>query len=308
LFAGLREYSLVLRAEGSPLFEKIRRSKDLFCILLPFIVLCFGLISFFLSGQITGTIRALERGLQRIEAGDLKNDIRVEGKEQFADLALQFNRLLGVLREKEKIAPFLSAMARNSITEQSPVSVREQVFVFFYGIRNLGDFPLSVQPELFEFFLSEAQNVVTLCGGQVDKFTGNAVLAVFKGEKGAVKALECADLLQNSRREKWPDQDFFLAAENNLPMIKTGIGIAFGPAVLGAVGAAARLDYTVIGNTVNVAARLETLPTDRDFAVFISGSVYEKLSSEDINNFTFKRLDDVSLKGKKELLTVYEVL
>jgi hypothetical protein len=175
LFPVLREYSLVLRMDGQEIFTKIRSYKNMACLFLFLVVFCFGLVSFVFARQITGTFLALERGLEKIENGDLSENLVVRGRDQLAEITGLFNRMLIGLREKSRIAPFLSTLAKSSIDNYELYSVREQAVILFYGIKNLPDFSLTEQPLLFERFLSGAQACVYDCGGQIDKFTGRAV-------------------------------------------------------------------------------------------------------------------------------------
>jgi len=149
-------------------------------------------------------------------------------------------------------------------------------------------------------------------GGVIDKYIGDAVMAVFgvpfSGtlqqdiEKNARSAVECA-LAMGAALDKlnidWQ--------EKNLPVIGMRVGISTGPLVAGSLGSAQRMDYTVIGDTVNTAARLESF--DKNLAaeipcrILISETTLKLLHGR----FLTEPVGEVSLKGKEEKITIYLV-
>lgn len=134
--------------------------------------------------------------------------------------------------------------------------------------------------------------------GYVDKFIGDAVMAVFRGEHHLDRAIECALAIRQ--------------AIGNLPEVEgtdhyrpqVSIGIESGEMVSGNIGSASlkRLDYTVIGDTVNLAARLQDKAAANQ--ILISGTCYQRVKE----SFKCNPLGDVSFKNKAEAVPVYEVL
>jgi len=134
--------------------------------------------------------------------------------------------------------------------------------------------------------------------GYVDKFIGDAVMAVFRGDYHLDKAIE-ACLAVRSAIEKLPSH------ENDISfMPKVSIGINSGEMISGNIGSAnlRRLDYTVVGDAVNVAQRLQSVA--KDGQILINETCYEKVKE----SFHCNKIGEVALKHKKNPMTVYEVL
>ena len=134
--------------------------------------------------------------------------------------------------------------------------------------------------------------------GLVDKFIGDAIMAVFQGEYHLDRAIDTAI----SIREKIEALPQFVDEVSYTP--KVSIGIKSGEMVSGNIGSTSlkRLDYTVIGDTVNVAARLQDAASPNQ--ILISGDDHETISE----SFKCNKVGDLSMKNKSEKILVYEVL
>ncbi len=134
--------------------------------------------------------------------------------------------------------------------------------------------------------------------GHVDKFIGDAVMAVFKGEYHLDRAIDAALAI----RQKIGNLPEAKDSMNYSP--KVSIGIKSGEMVSGNIGSSSlkRLDYTVIGDTVNTAARLQDAAKENQ--ILITADCYEKVKEA----FQCKKIGDISMKNKAQALTVYEVL
>jgi adenylate cyclase len=154
-------------------------------------------------------------------------------------------------------------------------------------------------------------------GGVIDKYIGDSIMAIFgvplprKTEaeisQDAVNAVECALAMERSLIElnsRWREQ--------HLPTVGMRIGIFTGPLVAGSLGGVQRLEYTVIGDTVNTASRLEGF--EKDFfaldclnspcRIIIGEATLRRLGPQ----FETQRIGEVSLKGKDQKMTVYCVI
>ena len=135
-------------------------------------------------------------------------------------------------------------------------------------------------------------------GGYIDKFIGDAVMAVFRGDYHLDRAIEASLSVRNKieSSDSVPDNVTFIP--------KVSIGINSGEMISGNIGSASlrRLDYTVIGDTVNTAQRLQSAAAPGQ--ILINTSAYEKVKE----SFNCRKVGEVSLKNKAQQLMVYEVL
>ena len=147
------------------------------------------------------------------------------------------------------------------------------------------------------YFDAMVQEIITQ-GGYVDKFMGDAVMAVFRGEFHLDRAIDAALALRN----KLGDLPEFEGITQYTP--KVSIGIKSGEMVSGNIGSESlrRLDYTVIGDAVNVAARLQGAAGENQ--IVIEAGCYKQVK----DSFKCKKIGEVYLKNKAKPLTIFEVL
>ncbi len=162
-------------------------------------------------------------------------------------------------------------------------------------------------------YMETMAHLVTAHHGVVDKFMGDAIMAVFGVpvartqeddiKQDALHALECALAMEAEL-----DRLNTLWKAQNLPAIGMRIGIYTGPLVAGSLGSSERMEYTVIGDTVNTASRLESfdksLTSERVCRILIGEATLRYLDER----FTTRRVGAVDLKGKAEKITVHQVL
>jgi adenylate cyclase len=179
--------------------------------------------------------------------------------------------------------------------------------VLFADIRNFTQLSTMMQPEevveLLNRYFSMMVDIVFKNGGTLDKFLGDGLMALFgvpypiaKPEERAVRtALEMLEALQVMNRE--------LEAKGML-RLDIGVGINTGPVVAGNIGSSQRHEYTVIGDTVNLAARLEALNKETRTQVLVSASVHDAITSA----FRTRQLGPLRIRGKPEPVDVYAIL
>lgn len=184
---------------------------------------------------------------------------------------------------------------------------KANVTVLFSDIRGFTSMSEKMTAEevsmiLNEYF-SEMEPIITKYNGVINKFIGDAVMAIF-GEpipdiNHAQNAVKCAcEMLKKVEqlREKW--------LLEGKPKIEIGIGINTGEAFVGNIGSEKRLEYTVIGDTVNLASRIEGYNKVYKTNLLISSSTYTKVS--DIVDVI--KIADVTIRGKSKKMDIYEVL
>ncbi len=183
---------------------------------------------------------------------------------------------------------------------------KKEATIFFADIRGYTSFSEGKDPEyivnvLNEYF-SEAVEIIIKYRGFIDKFIGDCIMAAWgvplqTKEEDARLAVSCA--LEIQKAVENPNRKFFKGEASNL---KIGIGMHTGPLVAGNLGSSRRLDYTVIGDTVNVASRLEGIAGPGEIIITEKTRLYLDES------FKLKELPPVKVKGKDEPIKIYKVI
>ncbi len=217
-------------------------------------------------------------------------------------------------REKRKMKRLFGQYVSRDVYEQLVANPdlarlggqRREMTVLFSDIRGFTTVSESGQPEeivaiLNEYFTRMVE-IVFAHKGTLDKFVGDMVMALFGAPlddpKHAEHAVDAALAMTRELQrlnEKW-------AAEGR-PSLDIGIGISTGPMIAGNIGSEAIMSYTVIGDTVNLGARLESLNKQYGTRIIISEAVREALP----DRYVFRSLGDVVVKGKTRPVAIYEV-
>ena len=224
---------------------------------------------------------------------------------QKANLAVEERRIV-----KDMFSRYMSADVLRNLME-SPELVqlggsKKDATVFFADIRGYTSFSEGKEPEyiieiLNEYF-SEAVEIVIKYNGYIDKFIGDCIMAawgvpVVNPDKDAISGVGCAIEIQELVKSK--TRKFFQGKASHL---QVGIGMHSGPLISGNLGSSRRMDYSVIGDTVNIAARLE--------GVAKAGEVIITQQTRDLigDHFKLKELEPVKVKGKNKPLHIFSVL
>ncbi|MEK3884901.1 adenylate/guanylate cyclase domain-containing protein [Paenibacillus sp. PL2-23] len=181
---------------------------------------------------------------------------------------------------------------------------RRELTVLFVDIRGFTPLSEKAQPEEVVDILNQYLDLAATCifeyGGTLDKFIGDAAMAIYNAplplEDHAMKAVETAWAMKAASGELARK----LTEKYGLS-VAFGIGIHRGPAVFGNIGSKTRMDYTAIGDTVNTAARLESI--SKPGQIVISEAVYEAVK----DRVKATSLGEVKVKGKEQGIAIYEL-
>lgn len=198
--------------------------------------------------------------------------------------------------------PFLSRLGYASIADvKQGDSIEDEMTVLFSDIRNFTRRSEQMSPsDTFAFLNTYLEHVVPPIerhGGLIDKYIGDAVMALFPASSDS--ALKAAVEMQEAVQQM---NDILLSGQEPIAI---GIGLHRGRLMLGTVGDGNRLDVTVISDTVNVAARLESLTKDRDESIIISGSVVKSLQHPE--QFALQELGTALIKGRTNVVELWGV-
>ena len=218
-------------------------------------------------------------------------------------------------RKKEKIQTAMSKYISKDVMQNVVQNIdsiklggkRAEVTVLFADIRGFTSIseqlsPVEVTKILNEYF-SELVPIIEEHKGILNKFMGDAILAIFgepiKNENHPIDAVKCANKMLKKVKllqEKWLNE--------GKPKIEIGIGIATGEAFVGNIGSEERLEYTVIGDTVNTASRIENYNKVYRTNFLISEETYLKVQKY----VDVIKIREVSIRGKAKKINIYEVL
>jgi adenylate cyclase len=214
-------------------------------------------------------------------------------------------------REKQRLSRFFSPdVLRAVVRDRNGQSLRPQrrhVTVLFSDIRGFTTISERLQPEQVDEMLREYLTVMTEVvfrhGGTVDKYIGDGIMALYNAPyedpEHAVNAIRTA--LEFQERA----MSFSARWEARLGgSIRCGVGINSGIAVVGSLGSRQRNEYTAIGDTVNLAARLESVTKDHGVPIIISEYTYKHVKGR----FPTKELDTVTVKGRSQPVKIYGVM
>ncbi len=286
--------------------EAIRRQKIAFLwIGIAFVASGF-LISYTLAGIITKPIDSLVNAIQIAADGNLSVQASIHYQDEIGRLTGVFNQMILSLREKFHMEKYLSgATVRNIKKHRDSGSMnlggeRKYITALFSDVRGFASMSEKMSPEqvvgLLNIYLNLQATVIQQWGGSIDKFVGDEVMAIFEGRGNERNAVRAAVDIQryckamNAMRSESGELQMFV-----------GIGLNSGEAVCGNMGSKDYMDYTVIGDNINIAARLCGLAQPGQ--VLISKTI-----ADEINDCaTWKELSPVMVKGKDQQMPIYEV-
>ncbi|MDT7744052.1 MAG: adenylate cyclase [Actinomycetota bacterium] len=257
-------------------------------LVLGGVALVFGGAVITLTAMSTAApVLAVRRALRRVESGDYDVDVPVFDTTELGLLQAGFNTMVHGLRERERVRDLFGRqvgedVARNAMENELELGgeVREVavLFVDLVGSTTLAATrPPTEVVELLNQFFALVIDVVEHHGGWINKFEGDAALAVFGVPTGlrdaAGSALDAGRVLA----ERLVDEVFDVSGQE----IRAGIGISAGEAVAGNIGDRRRYEYTVIGDPVNEAARLCDVAKETGTGVAASGAALSRASSDE---------------------------
>lgn len=257
----------------------------------------------FFSRRLTRPILRIGEVANLVGGGDFST--RVEGvrsNDEIGDLAERMNTMIRELAERLQLMKFVShgtvtAIRAADATGISRVGERRPAAMLFSDIRGYTAFAETVKPEvvveMLNLYLDTQTRIVASHGGDVDKFIADALVAVFLGETMEHRAVACALDIQEAMAQlldERPEWD-----------LHVGIGLSAGEVVMGAMGARDRMDFTVLGDPVNLASRLcDAAPSQ---SILASESIQAAVAADPA--FRFEPLEPIIVKGKRDPVRVF---
>lgn len=257
-------------------------------------------------------IRLLVGGVHAIAGGNLNQEILLKRRDELGTLTDAFNEMVRSLREKEFYKSTLGRYVSKQVVDElkrdptklSLGGTRRRAAVLFADIRGFTAMSERLKPEevvgIINAYFEALTEAIFRHDGTLDKFIGDCIMAVFgapiarpdDAERAVRAALEMQARVARINRER---------ATEGKGTVSIGIGINTGEVVAGNMGSSERMDYTVIGDHVNLAARLES--NAEGGQILVSESTYQEVK----DLFLFERLDALRVKGKSTPVEVFAV-
>ncbi|AHZ86352.1 adenylate/guanylate cyclase domain-containing protein [Bdellovibrio bacteriovorus] len=269
---------------------------------------------FLFSMTLTSPIEKLAEMINLVSKGNfnVKARAQVKSHDEVGDLAEAFDHMTEGLKERDKVKNLFSKFHGSSVAEDlinNDIGVGGQtkdVVVFFSDIRGFTAFSEKRSPEEVVEMLNEyfgvMVKIINSHGGVVDKFIGDAIMAVWGAPKSSDKdAQQAVRACLEMRRALEGLNERRIAREQ--PPINIGMGLHAGKAISGTIGSDERMEYTVIGNTVNTASRIEASTKAFGADLLISDTVIEKIGED----FKTELAGAAEVKGRSEALKMFKV-
>ncbi len=253
--------------------------------------------------------------MTRVAKGDLNQIVKIKRKDEIGQLGWSFNYMTEGLREKEKIKNTFNKFVSSEVAEEvlkNEGSMKlggdyKEVTMFFSDIRNFTSMSEKVEPHqvvsMLNEYLSLMTDIIIKYKGVIDKYVGDEIMAVWgapiKHENDPELCIRSA-LAQMQALEELNKQ----RVARGEPEIKIGMGINTGKVISGNMGSEKRLDYTVIGDNVNLASRLCSSAGKQGLHhIIVAQSTYEFI--KDI--VEAKEVEPIYVKGKEKPIQIFEI-
>ncbi len=282
--------------------------------LLLYSVFLVLLIAFFVSDMFIKPLRTLLVAMGMINEGDFPQII-FGADNELAQVVARFNEMTIGMQERQKLERFVSEEATRTIEneillQREHAGERMRAAIVFVHIRGFDELCETLDPDqliaCLNLYFAAMEPIIRQNHGVIDKYIGDAIMVVFADSEAGPAVLSanaCAAAL--AMLDCQAELALQLRAEN-LPRIEIGVGVAIGEVIRGKIGAElGRKDFTVIGDVVNLAARLESLSRNQPTP---SAMVSADIASECRFAFSFEKCGETAIKGKKDKQLVYRLI
>lgn len=295
-----------------PVYKTLRRILFIVAAVL-FIAILF---IYFFSKTISNPVKKLAAASDQIESGDFELNLKSKSKDEIGLLTERFVSMGKGLAERERLKDTFGRFINKDIAEKAAKGElslggeTKEVTIFFSDIRSFTAISEKLEPfEVVEFlndYMTRMVECVNITNGVVDKFIGDAVMAVWGApvssgspEKDALNCVRAALMMRAALLDFNKDR-----GGDKKPIIKIGCGINTGPVIAGQIGSNKRMEYTVIGDAVNFASRTESLNKPLGTDILITENTYNLIK----DHVLVEQMPSVTVKGKEKPVSMYAVI
>ncbi len=272
-------------------------------------------LGFWIARGVSRPVLDLAEGAQKIAEGDYSHRVNVRQHDEIGALAKTFNRMSAGLEERDRVRSLLGKVISPTVAAEllrhgvALGGEEREVTVLFSDLRDFTAIGEALPPQetvsVLNHYFTRMAAIVDEHHGVVDKYVGDGLMALFgaplANPDAADAALSCALDMTAALDElngRWQDR--------GLPVLGLGIGINTDVVVAGNMGSETRLNYTVVGDGVNLASRLEALTKTAEYhtRIIVSCSTLAKAK----RCYRTRRLGEVAVKGKRNSTEIFALL
>lgn len=259
--------------------DKLRAIRQAGILSLAIALVLAGGLTLILTRTILRPVRALQSGFERVIKGDLETSLEVKGRDELSRLTRHFNQMVRELREKQILKTAMGKLMPKNVLSSilsSEIKLGGEIVrttIVFCDLRNFTSISEKLPPKilvgLLNDYFTEMVKVVEKNSGIVDKFVGDKIMAVFGHPIPTDN--DCQNALNAGLQmiEKCDELNRKMGLKENL-RLQNSIGIHTGQVLAGNIGSPERMEYTIIGDAVNAAARLEGITRKMNTRLAIS--------------------------------------
>ncbi len=270
----------------------------------------------FIAGSLTSQLAKLVRLIDVISTGNFDVNASAQIRSWFRDevtsLASAFDHMTAGLKERDKVKSLFTKFHGSSVTEDilkgegGLKGQRKEVLVFFSDIRGFTAYSEKRDPEEVVEMLNEyfavMVGIINKSGGVVDKFIGDAIMAIWGAPHATENDAHKAVMACLQMRIGLDELNLRRTQAGKTPIL-IGMGLHSGSAISGTIGSSERMEYTVIGNTVNTTSRIEASTKSFGTDLLISEDVVSRTG----DNFWMEYAGSAELKGRSEDIKLFKV-
>ncbi len=316
---GIGNSGIIVTVLESKAFQEVYNIQERNLYIMGISLFSTLIVVFLFARTLTEPLIGLLFATVKIAKGDFKLKIKPSTKDEIGLLTSYFINMSKGLEEREKVKNILGSMIDPTVVKEAMVDLaalkrgsEKQITSFFSDVAGFSGISEKLSSVDLAALLNEYLSAMTIIlkqyEGTLDKYIGDAIVGIFNApidvSDHPLKSAKCAVDMINKLKEmkkNWSDKNAYIKEAQEMSI---RIGLNFGNAKVGFMGTDNLASYTMMGDTVNLAARLEAAAKDYGVYILISETVNDKIQSEMRTRF----LDLVRVKGKYEPVRIYELV
>lgn len=265
-------------------------------LFLAVVLLISFILTRFLKRSVITPVKDIGEVCREVTDGNFETKVNAITNDEIGNLGSTVNTMVDGLFERFQLSKFVSSSTLKSLHAEDQEGKEVQLTLLFSDIRGFTSYTESHPPaEVVKYLnntLNTQTNIIQNNGGDIDKYVGDEIIAVWAGEDAELKAARTAFQIQ---------REISTGSEDTYGGLQVGIGINCGKVILGMIGSEKRADFTVIGDNVNTAARMCSAAKPNQ--IIIADHVYQVIKQIS----TVKGPYRMKAKGKESYVRVYSL-